>query len=206
LAEPRLGILNYIISDFDPAGRDVIFVPVALNYDRVLEDRFLIRADQSGQRKFRPPLTKVLAGVSGYLWKRMRGKLTTFGTANVSFGRPLSLRDFAHHHAGATEAVGTELMARIAAVIPILPVPLVARALLAGATTEAEVTASVQADLASLGTRPVPKPRRPLADIVADGLTHVQKRRLITGQDTFTIPDDQRAVLQYYANSIAHHF
>ncbi|MBT8411902.1 MAG: 1-acyl-sn-glycerol-3-phosphate acyltransferase, partial [Octadecabacter sp.] len=206
LAAPRLGILNYIISDFKPTGRDVVFVPVALNYDRVLEDRFLIRADQSGQRKFRPPLSKVLAGVSGYLWKRMRGKLTVFGTANVSFGRPLSLRDFAHDHSGATEAVGTELMARIAAVIPILPVPLVARALLAGAATAEQVTATVQADLAALGTKPVPKPRRPLADIVADGLTHVQKRRLITGQDTFAIPEDQRAVLQYYANTIAHHF
>ena len=206
LAAPRLGILNYIVSDFDPAGRDVVFVPVALNYDRVLEDRFLIRADQSGQRKFRPPLSKVLAGVSGYLWKRMRGKLTTFGTANVSFGRPLSLRDFAHHHSGATEAVGAELMARIAAVIPILPVPLVARALLSGAETAEQVTANVQADLEALGTKPVPKPRRPLADIVADGLTHVQKRRLITGEDSFTIPEDQRAVLQYYANTIAHHF
>ena len=39
-AEPKLGLLNYIVSDFSPEGRDVIFVPVALNYDRVLEDRF----------------------------------------------------------------------------------------------------------------------------------------------------------------------
>ncbi|MDB9944110.1 1-acyl-sn-glycerol-3-phosphate acyltransferase, partial [Octadecabacter sp.] len=37
LAKPRLGILSYIIEDFDPKGRDVVFVPVALNYDRVLE-------------------------------------------------------------------------------------------------------------------------------------------------------------------------
>ena len=28
------------------ARRDVVFVPVALNYDRVLEDRFLIKADK----------------------------------------------------------------------------------------------------------------------------------------------------------------
>ena len=51
LAKPRLGILSYIIEDFDPKGRDVVFVPVALNYDRVLEDRVLLAADERGDRK-----------------------------------------------------------------------------------------------------------------------------------------------------------
>ncbi|MEP5376759.1 MAG: 1-acyl-sn-glycerol-3-phosphate acyltransferase, partial [Hyphomicrobiales bacterium] len=48
-APAKLGILNYIIKDFDPqASGDVVFVPVSLNYDRVLEDRFLLEATQSG--------------------------------------------------------------------------------------------------------------------------------------------------------------
>ncbi len=29
LAPPRMGLLNYIVEDFDPKARDVIFVPVA---------------------------------------------------------------------------------------------------------------------------------------------------------------------------------
>ena len=34
-----------MVSGFDPLGpRDVVFVPVALNYDRVLEDRMLTSA------------------------------------------------------------------------------------------------------------------------------------------------------------------
>ena len=38
LALPKLGLLSYIVTGFDPSGRDVVFVPVGLNYDRVLED------------------------------------------------------------------------------------------------------------------------------------------------------------------------
>jgi glycerol-3-phosphate O-acyltransferase len=38
----KKGLLHYIVRDFDlSSGRDVVFVPVALNYDRVLEDRVL---------------------------------------------------------------------------------------------------------------------------------------------------------------------
>src|SRR5262249_50231911 len=40
LRAPKLGVLSYMVSGFDPQGpRDVVFVPVGLNYDRVLEDR-----------------------------------------------------------------------------------------------------------------------------------------------------------------------
>jgi glycerol-3-phosphate O-acyltransferase len=39
LRPPRLGLLDYMLRDYDPARRDLVFVPVGLNYDRVLEDR-----------------------------------------------------------------------------------------------------------------------------------------------------------------------
>ncbi len=47
LGAPKLGLLDYMVKAFDPglsAGgeRDVVFVPVAVNYDRVLEDRTLL--------------------------------------------------------------------------------------------------------------------------------------------------------------------
>ena len=73
MASPRLGILSYIVDGFDPEGRDVVFVPVALNYDRVLEDRFLVAADNTGVRRFRPPLFTVLAGTSRYCGRGLRG-------------------------------------------------------------------------------------------------------------------------------------
>ena len=42
LRPPKFGLLSYMVAGFDPQGpRDVVFVPVAVNYDRVLEDRML---------------------------------------------------------------------------------------------------------------------------------------------------------------------
>lgn len=205
LSRPRLGILSYIIEDFDPDGRDVVFVPVALNYDRVLEDRFLIKADQAGERRFRPPLWTVVRGVTGYLGARLFRRMTTFGTANVSFGQPLSLRDYAESHSGQTSEVGAELMSRIASVIPLVPVPLVAGAVLAGATTPQTIESHIETELQKLpdGIR---RPRRTPAQITEDGLAILRRRKLLLGQDTLSIADGETPVLAYYAHTISHHF
>jgi glycerol-3-phosphate O-acyltransferase len=40
LRPPKFGLLGYMVSGFDPNGaKDVVFIPVGINYDRVLEDR-----------------------------------------------------------------------------------------------------------------------------------------------------------------------
>ena len=44
LRPPRYGLIEYMRKGFDIKGeRDLVFIPVGLNYDRVLEDRTLIR-------------------------------------------------------------------------------------------------------------------------------------------------------------------
>ncbi|QEE36677.1 glycerol-3-phosphate acyltransferase [Octadecabacter sp. SW4] len=205
VSEPRLGLLNYIVSDFKPDGREVIFVPVALNYDRVLEDRFLIAADKSGVRRFRPPLSTVCRAVLSHLWQRITGRFDKFGTASVSFGEPLALADFMQDREGdQTEAVGHELMARIRRAMPVLPVPLVARVLLAGVTDADDLRARVQADLAALASTDAPLPRRGLDKVIADGLARLRQRGLIG--DDLQVPAESHDVLEYYAASIAAHF
>ena len=162
LAPPRMGLLNYITEDFDPDAREVIFVPVALNYDRVLEDTILIKADQSGTRRFKPPMIGVFARVARHVGLRITRQFRGFGTASVSFGEPLELSKY--HVADdrdLTEAIATELMQRIANVTPVLGVPLVARHLLASApmkTVDLEV--AVGRALALLSDRGLPCPRR----------------------------------------------
>ena len=51
LRPPKLGLLDYMVRSFDPAGeRDIAFVPVGINYDRTFEDRsFLARARPGGE-------------------------------------------------------------------------------------------------------------------------------------------------------------
>lgn len=205
---PKLGLLNYIVTGNDPAQRAVVFVPVALNYDRVLEDRYLVAADLSGVRKFRPPVTTLIAGALRYLWYRITGKLRGFGTASVGFGIPLELSTF-QVDAGddRTEAVANELMARIRAVVPILAVPLVSHVLLqGGATTRGEMEVQIAEHLAALRKRAMPLPKRNAPRLVADTLARFLRRGFVVCDgDQVVVTDEGRDILQYYANTIAHH-
>lgn len=124
----RKGLLHYIVRDFDLAqGRDVVFVPVALNYDRVLEDRVLIKAGQDGVRRFKVKMGVALGFALRVLWQKMRGTFRHFGYAAVCYGKPVSLRAFLETEVDAsTEALAEVLMQRIRAAVPVLPVPLAA--------------------------------------------------------------------------------
>ena len=70
----RMGLLSYIYTGFDPrGGRDVIFVPVGLAYDRVLEDRLLTEAQGADTLRFRARPLVILAFIARMLWRMMRG-------------------------------------------------------------------------------------------------------------------------------------
>lgn len=205
---PKLGLLNYIVSGWKPGGRDVIFVPVALNYDRVLEDRFLIAADLTGVRRFRPPLRTVLRGLSGHFWRRMTFRFRGFGTATVEFGTPLSLsRAMADTPGLTTEAIALRLMDAVRAAVPVLPVPLVAEAMRDGAVrTEAEIASRVAALLDTCATASAPIPRREAATLTHDALVLLRDRGLVVAVHGGLRAEPQAAdLLAYYAGSIAHH-
>ncbi len=205
LAEPKMGLLNYIVTDHDPEGRNVIFVPVALNYDRVLEDGILVAADAAGERRFRTRLGKLGVAFLGHVGSRLIGRFKGFGQAMVSFGTPLSLADFVAAHRGEpTESLAIELMARIAECIPVLPVPLVARAVLRGARGD-EIASAIAADLALLDPARGLLPSGEGADhLAAAGIANLTKRKLLTPDGTPST--DAEPVLTFYAASIAHHF
>ena len=130
LQPPKLGLLKYLVEERESGGRDVVFVPVALNYDRVLEDRLLVAAGQAGGRRFPARISVIARFVLRQVWLRLRGRYHRHGRAAVSFGAPLSLKAFERDHPGSgVEGLARALMARIGAEVPVLPVPLVARAL-----------------------------------------------------------------------------
>ena len=55
LRPPKLGLLDYMLRGFDPKGpRDLVFVPVGVNYDRVLEDRTLLLDRSPAQGRASP--------------------------------------------------------------------------------------------------------------------------------------------------------
>ncbi len=131
----KMGLLSYIADAEMQDGRDVVFVPVGLAYDRVLEDRILTAAATAGTRRFSARPLTVLRFSASVLWKMLRKRFAGFGTAAAGFGAPISLRAFD----GNTEQLGAHLMAQISAVVPIVPVNLIAAAVQGGARTDAAV-------------------------------------------------------------------
>jgi glycerol-3-phosphate O-acyltransferase len=197
----KMGLISYIVEGFRPEGRDVVFVPVGLAYDRVLEDRVLIETAASGTRTFRNRPLRVAWHAMAYLWRRARGRTRGFGTAAAGFGAPVSLR--AHLAEGGTvDSLGARLMASIAAVVPVLPVPLVARALGEGAASREELAARITAlidRLAAAGAVLKLPPQGPEA-ILEEGLTPLIRRGIVS-EGLQPIPAE-RAVLAFYAASV----
>jgi len=226
LRPPKLGILSYMVSGFDPQGpRDVVFVPVGLNYDRVLEDRIQIGAATTPQGE-RPrfafnPL--VLAGfLARSLWLRLRGRWYRFGYACVSFGRPLSLREYLRDRAldlrslsgeprfAEIERLGQRLMREVGRVVPALPVSLVASVVLAAGErglSSLEIKGAVydlmQRVRAAGGHVHIPRQDEEYA--VEVGLRMLTLRRLVELEGGVYRPNPKEtALLAYYANAIAH--
>ncbi len=208
---PKLGLLNYVVSDFDPeSARDVVFVPVALNYDRVLEDRVLMSAADAGNRKFRFSLFKMLGWIGRQIWFRITGRYHRFGYASVSFGDPVSLKEFVKTCPdNVTECVAEKVMERVRAVVPVLPVPMVATVLLAAEEpmTGKEVVMQVNelANWLEANGAHIHVPRDSLDYAAEFGLTLLAKRRMLSEQDgQYSVNTEEKPALQYYANSIAH--
>ncbi|NNF24555.1 MAG: glycerol-3-phosphate acyltransferase [Rhodobacteraceae bacterium] len=207
---PRLGILNYIISEFNPANRDVVFVPVAINYDRVIEDRILIEAEKAGERRFRGTLVSGALFTARYIWRRITGKAQRFGYASVSFGEPLSLTSFqGRTDKDLTASVGAELMARIRRVVPVLPVPLMALFMrgtetpLSRDTLIARTEAAIET-LTRAGTPASINGGSP-PEIVDAGLRHLEMRHIVKPVDGgFLAAADADDVLAFYSASIEH--
>jgi glycerol-3-phosphate O-acyltransferase len=204
LRPPKMGLLSYLVEGFDPdEGRDVVFVPVAINYDRVLEDRVLIAADQRGDRRFGARISVVVGFILRKLWQRLTFQETRFGTAAVAFGTPLSLR--ASGQGAEINALSVELMARIETAMPVLTVPLVCQALLQkdGLSQEALM------DAVGKMMGQIPQANHifdmdALEMEVTRGVQSLADRDIVVlKNDAWTIAEGETPVVQFYANSIS---
>ncbi|NHB75420.1 1-acyl-sn-glycerol-3-phosphate acyltransferase [Rhodobacter calidifons] len=197
----KLGLLSYIVEGWEPGDRDVVFVPVGLAYDRVLEDRVLVEAAQSETRRFRNRPLWVAWHAIGFLWARFRGRTKGFGTAAAAFGAPVSLRE--HLAGGGTvDTLGARLMAAVAVVVPVLPVPLVAKALGEGAASREELAARVERLIAALQARGavLKLPPHGIGAILDEGLVPLIRRGIVS--DALQPVASERALLAFYAESV----
>ena len=226
LQPAKLGLLSYMVAGFDPNGaRDLVFVPVGINYDRVLEDRVQVAtlATPAGEK----PIFKFNVGVFlGFIARnvalKLRGRLYRLGYACVSFGAPISLRSYVadcgidfrtldHDRRFAEVArLGNFLMAKVGEVVPALPVALVATALLEAGDAPLSAlelkgrVVDLMGRLAAGGAH-IHVPRADQDYAVEVGLRMLRLRRLVDETDGLYRADPANVVLlRYYANSIAH--
>jgi glycerol-3-phosphate O-acyltransferase len=224
LRPPRLGLLDYMLRTFDPvAGRDLVFVPVGINYDRVLEDRALL-AQASGERT--KGVVKAAAAATRFslrqalLWSL--GRWHRFGYACVNFGTPISMREWSRdrgvdfrtlsreERTARLEALGKELMDAVGRVVPVLPVSLVATALLQEDEAQSVGTFELHARTQGLMRRLAGKgahvyvPRADEEYAVAVGLRMLVQRHLVEERGGGWAPvAGELPVLRYYANAVA---
>jgi len=246
LRPPKLGLLGYMLRTFDPDGeRDLVFIPVGINYDRTLEDRTLLldappaAADGTApappprrSRRPGPGPARALATTVGFVWRQLllaaRSRWHRFGYACVTFGAPISMRrhlrerrlDFRAlapaEQSARLAAIGEELMAAVGAVVPVVPVALVAsvfveRAGGAGARpgplSLLELKAAAwrrMAELEAAGAR-VYVPRQDQEYAIEAGLRMLTLRHLVEErQGLYAAREAELPLLRYYANSIAH--
>ena len=226
LRPPKLGLLDYLCRALiDPAfQRDIWFVPVALNYDRVLEDRSLIRElidprDRPGRIA---QLTTVVSYVAGNAFRLLTGRLRRYGRVAVNFGTPLSLRTWLatappgvltwpkERRLPELDRLAQEMMRRIGAIIPVTPVPLAAAALLSFQQTVVAQDAVLERmdvlrdRLLEVNGKVVRGGAR-VREIWDRAWRMLRLRRLVVQEGTsLVILPRGRPLLEYYANSIAH--
>ncbi len=226
LRPPKLGLLDYICRTItDPTfDRDIWFVPVALNYDRVLEDRSLIRElIAAGDR---PGRLAQLGTVTSYLVSNtvrlFTGRLKRYGRVAVNFGTPLSLRAWLatapanvltlpkEQRLPQLERLAREMLTRIGAIIPVTPVSLAAAALLSFGQTVITKDALLERmdqlrdRLREVNGKVVRGGAR-IAEVWDRAWRMLRMRRLVVvdGESLVILPRG-RPLLEYYANSIAH--
>ncbi|HVR95263.1 MAG TPA: 1-acyl-sn-glycerol-3-phosphate acyltransferase [Thermoanaerobaculia bacterium] len=232
LRPPKLGLLDYMLRGFDPQGeRDLVFIPVGINYDRVLEDRTLLLdvepppEGRASQGPLFAARTTARFALRNFLLM-LRSRWHRFGYACVNFGTPLSIRRYIsetgvdlrslsrEERAVEMERLGRWLMDRIGELIPVLPVPLVATVFVRRFETEgtaplSELDLKAQAhslitELEAAGAH-VYIPRRDQDYAIVAGLRTLTLRHLVEARDgLYMARPEEMKLLRYYAGSIEH--
>jgi len=221
LGPPKLGLLGYLVRGFNPnTHRDIVFIPVGINYDRVLEDRSLLRyAKKLPRRGLGYTATKSLSFLGKNLWQALTGQRYRYGYACVNFGEPVSLKQWiASQHEDKIELpylqdvapLAEDLMHRIGGITPVLPVALVATIFarspelsLNELALKSEVFNLLQ-ELEQAGHRAyIPRSDRDYA--VAVGVRMLTLRHILNDTDgDYSVNQQELPLLEYYSNSIKH--
>ena len=225
LQEARLGFLDYMLRDFrSDTDRDITFIPVGINYDRVIEDRSLVRKlDADADRRSKWFVAKT---TSSFTFKTLllsrKTRWRRFGYASVNFGKPVSAKAYCASQGIEFTLLDTDvrfekvaelaqlLMHEIEKVIPVMPVALMCGVILKHRgewKSELELKAEAlerMTQLQKLGA-PISVASVATESVLSGAMDIIVGRGLIEVRDGLYKADaDELVMLAYYARSIAH--
>lgn len=219
LQPPKLGLLDYMAR---ANTKELVFIPVGLNYDRVVEDSTLIR-EQSGlpRRGFRVHFRRSAYWLLGLLFRGARGRFYRFGYAIANFGPPLSIGELIgeadiwgmpwEERKPIMNRLAHRLLEAVGQQVPITPVALVAWCWTQMNSSTINRSALRQKALETMAwaterNLPLYLARGNFQRVFEMGLRVLILRTiLVAAGDTLQSDPAKAPLLSYYANSIAHH-
>jgi glycerol-3-phosphate O-acyltransferase len=226
LQTPKLGLIDYMLRQFDPAAdRDVVFIPVGINYDRTLEDRSLLRAldPTAEKRSWWFVCRTTFKFIRRSLVLMVLSRWRRYGYACVNFGTPLSAKTYCRDQGlnfsrlqrtdrfPEIEKLCRRLIAAVSEVVPVLPVSLMSTIFLEGMDTELNILDIEERchrlinELLANNAPVFEMSRTARAHDIADAIDLMMLRRMITASgDRFKAVPTEENIMRYYANAIGH--
>jgi glycerol-3-phosphate O-acyltransferase len=231
LGNAKIGLLDYVLGVArDPVMRSRLYiVPVAINYDRVLEDRSLLRELDAREGRQRPPLYVQLGEVLRYVWWNMARLVARrwkrYGRAAVVIGDPFPLAPWFDREDRETgglfaldrserlarvQLLSDSVLERIAAIIPVTPVSLACAAIQSfdGDFISHEQLLARMSEmrdvLAELNARVIHR-EGSVEEIFDRAWRMLRMRRILVRVGAgYSVLPGNRPLVSYYANSIGH--
>lgn len=225
IREPRLGFIDYMLRDYNPAtDRDIVFVPVGINYDRVIEDRTLLRKlDKTASKRSPGFVIKTsLRFISKNIMLSRRKRWRKFGYASVNFGKPVSITEYLAKHGirltgldqdarfNEVDKLAHHLMDKVQHVIPVLPVALMCRTLLKYQDTwlsliELKQHACEEIESLRQQNAPITISTHAYDGVLNSAINLIRGRKLLEEHNgQYRLNPDSIEIINYYANSIGY--
>lgn len=231
LGKAKIGLLDYVLGVArDPDMRNRLYiVPVAINYDRVLEDRSLLRELDVREGRTRPPRSAQLAEVLRYVWwnsaRLVARRWKRYGRAAVVIGEPFALAPWLDEQDRITgnlftieraerlarvQALSDSVLEKIAAIIPVTPVTLACAAVQSfdgDFISHAQLIArmsEMRDVLRELNARVIYR-EGSVGETFDRAWRMLSMRRiLVRSGDGYSVLPGNRPLVSYYANSVGH--
>ena len=225
LRDPRLGFLDYMLRDYHPHNdRDIVFVPVGINYDRVIEDRSLVRRlDKAAKKR---SIWFVLKTTLAFIFKNAmlsrKNRWRRFGYASVNFGEPVSAKEFCEANNvdfsalakddrfEQVELLANSIMNNIEQVIPVVPIALMSEVLINNkdewkSELELKTLCSDRINQLRVSGAPIDISSSALESVLRAAMDNLIGRGLLHEKDNlFRMNESELDIVSYYANSIVH--